>query len=158
MERLPRQFLKISNTTITTVIEMMRTATTAANIPPMMATLLLELGEGSLAGDWHSGSSTEEIATGHSESNVIRTPVTMTLDPLLTQSSITETSAVLLISEVPSSLARYVTCMGESEEQENDSESIMSLVMPQSLHESINVSSTVLVTSFNFSSVDVTYR
>ena len=155
MERLPRQFLKISNTTITTVIEMMRIAITAATIPPMMAVLLVEL---SLASDWHSLSSTEEIATGHSESNVIRTPVTMTLDPLLTQSSITETSAVLLISEVPFSLARYVTCMGDSEEQENDSESMMSVVMPQSVHESINVSSTVLVTSFNFSSVDVTYR
>ena len=135
---------------------MMRTAITAATIPPMMATLLLELVERSLAGDWHSFSLREELATAHSESNVIRTPVTIIVDPPLTQSSITETSAVLLISEVTFSLARYITCMGDLGEQENDSESTILLVMPQLVHKSINVSSIVLVTSLNFSSVDVT--
>ena len=69
---------------------------------------------GSVLGGEHSLSLRDEIATEHSESTVISTPVTMILAPPLTQSSIREMSEPLSVSEVPSSLARYVTCVGDS--------------------------------------------
>ena len=62
----------------------------------------------------HSSSLRDEIATEHSESTVISTPVTMTLALPFTQSSNRETSELLSVSEVPPSLARYVTCVGDS--------------------------------------------
>ena len=62
----------------------------------------------------HSSSLRDEIATEHSESTVISTPVTMTLALPFTQSSNREMSEPLSVSEVPPSLARYVTCVGDS--------------------------------------------
>ena len=62
----------------------------------------------------HSGSSGEEMATERSESTVILIPVTMRLGSPLTHSSITEMRVSLSLSEVPSSLARYVMCVGDS--------------------------------------------
>ena len=76
----------------------------------------------------HSGSLREEIATGQLGSTLINIPVTMTLaPPPLTQSSIREMRESLSVSEVPSSLARYVTNDGDSSKQENDCVSMMSL-------------------------------
>ena len=66
------------------------------------------------------------MATEQCESTVIRTPVTMTPGPPLTQSSIREMRESLPLSVVPSSLARYVTCEGDSSVQENDWLSIVS--------------------------------
>ena len=109
-------------------------------IPAMMAALLEEL-DRELVEDVvvsHSSSLRDEIATEHSESTVNRTPVTMILGPPLTQSSIREMREPLSVSEVPSSLARYVTYVGDSGLQENDCLSMMSLVMPQSLQEAVN--------------------
>ena len=75
----------------------------------------------------HSGSLREEMATEQWESTVINIPVTMTLaPPPLTQSSIREMRESLSVSEVPSSLARYVTNDGDSSKQENDCVSMMS--------------------------------
>ena len=65
-------------------------------------------------------------------------------------------SEVLFISEVPSSLARYVTYVGDSGKQANDCLSMMSLVIPHSAHEADNKSNTALVISSNFSLVEGT--
>ena len=91
--------------------------------------------------DWvgleHSGSLREEMATEQWGSTVISIPVTMTLaPPPLTQSSIREMRESLSVSEVPSSLARYVTNDGDSSKQENDGSSRRSLL--QSLHEAFS--------------------
>ena len=84
----------------------------------------------------HSGSLREDMATGQLGSTLISIPVTMTLaPPLLTQSSIREMKESLSDSEVPSSLARYVTNDGDSSKQENDCLSMMSLLIPQSAQE-----------------------
>ena len=75
----------------------------------------------------HSSSLREDMATGQLGSTLISIPVTMTLaPPPLTQSSIREMRESLSVSEVPSSLARYVTNDGDSSEQENDCVSMMS--------------------------------
>ena len=85
----------------------------------------------------HSGSLREDMATGQLGSTLISIPVTMTLaPPPLTQSSIREMRESLSVSEVPSSLARYVTNDGESSKQENDGSSRRSLL--QSLHEAFS--------------------
>ena len=74
----------------------------------------------------HSGSLREEMTTEQWGSTVISIPVTLTLaPPPLTQSSIREMRESLSVSEVPSSLARYVTNDGDSK-QENDCISMMS--------------------------------
>ena len=114
MDTFLRRFFKTRATTITKAIATMRTMTTAATVPPMMATLSEELCE--LVEDVvsHSPSLRDEIATEHSESTVISTPFTMILAPPLTQSSIREMREPLSLSEVPSSLARYVTYVGDS--------------------------------------------
>ena len=101
----------------------------------------------------HSPSLRDEIATEHLESTVITTPVTVILDPPLTHSSIREMSEPLSVSEVPSSLARYVTDVGDSGEQENAGLSMMSLVMSHSEHEVLSLSNTAWVMSSNLSSV-----
>ena len=44
----------------------------------------------------------------------------MIVKPFLTHSSITEMSDVVFVSEVPTNLARYVTCIGDSGKQAND--------------------------------------
>ncbi|CAI8015234.1 hypothetical protein GBAR_LOCUS9461 [Geodia barretti] len=63
----------------------------------------------------HSGSLREEMATEQWESTVMSTPVMMRLaSPPLTQASIRETREPLSLSEVPSSLARYVRNDGDS--------------------------------------------
>ena len=83
-------------------------------------------GEGLRRG--HSPSLREEMATEQYESTVISTPVTMTPGPPLTQSSIREMRESLPLSEVPSSLTRYVTCEEDSSVQENDWLLIVSLL------------------------------
>ncbi|CAI8054371.1 hypothetical protein GBAR_LOCUS29675, partial [Geodia barretti] len=61
------------------------------------------------------------MVTEQWESTVISTLVTMMLaPPPLTHSSIRETRESLSVSEVPSSLARYVRNDGDSSKQEND--------------------------------------
>ena len=62
----------------------------------------------------HSPSLRKEMTTEQCESTVISTPVTMILAPPPTQSSIIETRESLPLSEVPSSLARYVRYEGDS--------------------------------------------
>ena len=57
----------------------------------------------------HSSSLRDEIATGQSGSTSISIPVTEMLGVPLTHFSSREMSEPLSISEVPSSLARYVT-------------------------------------------------
>ena len=102
----------------------------------------------------HSGSLKEDMATGQWESTVISIPVTMTLaPPPFTQSSIREMRESLSVSEVPSSLARYVTNDGDSSKQENDCLSMFSLVHP--VHEASSSSKTTDLTSSSFCSVRV---
>ena len=99
----------------------------------------------------HSSSLRKEIATGQLGSTLISIPVTMTLAlPPLTQSSIRETRESLSVSEVPSSLARYVTNDGDSSKQENDCLSIVHLA-----HEASSCSKTTDITSSSFCSVRV---
>ena len=105
----------------------------------------------------HSPSLRDEMATEHSASTVISTPVTMIVAPPLTQLSSREMREPLSVSKLPPSLARNVTCMGDSRKQENDCSSMMSLLMPHSAHEVISCFITALVMSSNFSSVEVTY-
>ena len=106
------------------------------------------------AGLEHSGSLREDIATGQLGSTLISIPVTMTLaPPPLTQSSIREMRESLSVSEVPSSLARYVTNDGDSSKQENDCLSMFSLV--HSVHEASSSSKTIALTSSSFGSVRV---
>ena len=130
----------------TSVIEITMTAITTATTtittttPATMEGVLLEHvqvlvsgseGKGVVVTDGIVGehcSLREEIATEQWGSTVISIPVTMTLaPPPLTQSSIREMRESLSVSEVPSSLARYVTNDGDSSEQENDCVSMMSL-------------------------------
>ena len=127
---------------------------TATTDPPMMAAVLSkvvgvlsvggsEVGSGgvtslSVIGGWHSPSPRDEVATGHSESTVTSTPVTMILAPPLTHSSIREMSEPLSVSEVPSSLARYVTDVGDSEKQANNGVSMNALVTPHSVQETVS--------------------
>ena len=68
----------------------------------------------------HSPSLRDEMATEHSASTVISTPVTMIVAPPLTQLSSREMREPLSVSELPPSLARNVTCVGDSGKQEND--------------------------------------
>ena len=89
---------------------------------PVVVMLLLVVGSivlvvGSVIGVCiveHSSSLRDEIATEHSESTVISTPVTMTLALPFTHSFNREMSELLSVSGVPPSLARYVTCVGDS--------------------------------------------
>ena len=79
--------------------------------------VIVEEGVGSVSGGCvgeHSPSLREEMATEHSESTVISTPVTMILAPPLTHCSIREISDPLSVSDVPSSLALYLTSLGDS--------------------------------------------
>ena len=134
-DRSPRRFF--ITRAIMTVIAIMRTITTATT-PPIMAVVLCELTEAvvsvlgavpllvvlsvvvmlllvveSVVGGEHF-SLRDEIATEHSESTFISTPFTTALAPPLTQSSIREMREPLSASEVPLSLARYVTYVGDS--------------------------------------------
>ena len=123
--------------TIVTEIATMRTTNTPAT-SIVVAMLLVDVGSvigGTLR---HSPSLRDEIATEHCGSTLISIPVTMILAPPLTQSSIKEMREPLSVSVVPSSLARYVTYVWDSEEQVNDRLSMMSLVMTQSVQESVN--------------------
>ena len=102
----------------------------------------------------YSGSLREDMATEQLGSTVINIPVTLTLaPPPLTQSSIREMRESLSVSEVPSSLARYVTNNGDSSKQENDCLSMFSLV--HSVHEASSSSKTTALTSSSFCSVRV---
>ena len=102
------------------VITVIKSTPTA---PPMIAGVLSETGSASsmvlllstVGGREHSGWSREEMATEQWGSTVINTPVTLTLTPPLTHSSIREMREPLSVSLVPSSLARYVTNDGDSE-------------------------------------------
>ena len=112
MDRFPRRYFRMRATTITVIAIMRKAATTP---PPIMAAVLsVELCELEVVLPEHSPSVRDEIATEHSRSTVISTPVTMIPVSLPTQSSIREMSEPLSVSEVPSSLARYVTCVGDS--------------------------------------------
>ena len=106
----------------------------------------------------HSPSLRDEMATEHSASTVISTPVTMMVAPPLTQLSSREMRKPLPVSELPPSLARNVTCVGDSGKQANDCSSMMSLLMPHSAHDTVSCFSTALVMSSNFCSVDATCR
>ena len=75
----------------------------------------------------HSSSLRDEMATGHSVSALMSSPVTITLAPHLTHSSNREMRMVLFVSEVPVSLARYVTNVGDSGKQESDCLSMIPL-------------------------------
>ena len=145
--------------TITALMKLMATT------PPMMATEMVEtvvMLECSvvvlLARGEHSPSLRDEIATEHSVSTVISTPVTMILAPSLTHFSIREVSEPLSASEVPVSLARYVTYVGDSGKQANDGLSMMSLVIPHLAHAEVSSSNTALVTSSNFSLLSMVYN
>ena len=105
----------------------------------------------------HSPSLRDEIATEHLESTVISTPVTMILAPPLTHSSIREISEPLSVSKVPSSLARYVTYVGDSGTQANDCSSMMSLVIPHSAHEAVSCTNIAVVISILLS-VEFPYK
>ena len=125
-------------------------------IPPIIPSVLsVELAGASVE---HSPSLRDEMATEHSASTVISTPVTMIVAPPLTQLSSREMREPLSVSELPPSLARNVTCVGDSGKQANDCLSMMSLLMPHSAHDSVSSSSTALVMSSNFSLVSVLYR
>ena len=106
----------------------------------------------------HSPSLRDEMATEHSVSTVISTPVTMIVAPPLTQLSSREMREPLSVSELPPSVARNVTCVGDSGKQANDCSSIISLLMPHSAHEVVSSSSTALVMSSNFSVLSVLCR
>ena len=94
----------------------------------------------------------DEIATEHPESTPIITPVMTILAPPLTHSSIREMSEPLSVSEVPTSLAWYITVIGESdpESQANDGLVMVSLVIPHSVQDTVSWSSTARVISSNF--------
>ena len=82
-----------------------------------MVVVEVELVGGSLLdGGEHSGCwLREEMATEQWESTVINIPVTVTLaPPPVTHSPIREMMEPLSVSEVPSSLARYVMNAGDS--------------------------------------------
>ena len=97
---------------IVTMLEMMRIKSiTPEIIAPVSGPLEVEL--------LHFPSLRDEVATEHSEATVVSTPVIMILAPLLTHSSIREMSEPLSVSEVPSSLAQYVTYVGDSGKQKN---------------------------------------
>ena len=105
----------------------------------------------------YSGSLREDMATEQLGSTLISIPVTLTLaPPPLTQSSIREMRESLSVSEVPSSLARYVTNDGDSSKQENDCFSMFSLVHP--VHEVSSSSKTTALTSSSSCSVRVACR
>ena len=141
--------------TITIAVAMINIVATA---PPIMKTRLWGLEEvvGAVV-DEHSPSLRDEIATEHSGSTVIRIPVTDMLGLPLTHFSIREMSESLFVSEVPSSLARYVTYVWEFGKQFNVCMSMMLLVMPHPLHESVSVSNIAFVISSNFSSLLMSY-
>ena len=85
---------------------------TAATTPPIMAAVGSEH-VSARVDEEHSSSLNEEMATEQSVSSVISSLVTTILAPPLTQSSIREMRESLSVSEVPSSLARYVTYVGD---------------------------------------------
>ena len=111
---------------------------TATTDPPMMAAVLSVVGsevDGCVG--WHSTSPRDEIATEHSESTVTSTPLMMMPASPLTHSSIREMSEPLSVSELSSSLARYVTDVGDSEKQTKDGISMNVLVTPHSVQEKL---------------------
>ena len=118
--------------TTTTMMAMIRTTATTPIIMAVLSVELWGLGDtillvtsvvvvlllavGSVVGGWvgeHSSSLRDEMATEHPVSTVISTPVTMILALLLTHFSIRDMSEPLSVSGVPSSLARYVTYVGD---------------------------------------------
>ena len=86
---------------------------TTETTPPIMAAVGTE-DVSVCVEEEHSPSLNDEIATAQSVSTVMSTPVTAVVAPPLTQSSIREMREPLPVSEVPSSLARYVTYVGDS--------------------------------------------
>ena len=103
---------------------------------------------GADVGDWQrpsSGSVSDDMEGGHSELTVTCPPAVM-LGPVFTQVSIRETREPLSVSEVPSSLALYVTYPGDSGSQTKYSSSNAQLAQY-----SLNTTSTALVRFFSFS-------
>ena len=150
------RFLRYLHKQMIEPIAMMSTTARVAT-PPIMAAVTersLVLSAISCAGE-HAPSPSDEIATEHSESTVTITPVRVILAPLLTHSSIREMSEPLSVLEVPSSLARYIRCVGDSEKQAIDccSLSMMSLVIPHSAHEVVSCCSTAPVISSSVTSL-----
>ena len=164
-----------------TAIDMITIAATMMNTiattPPMVAAVLpwdvlYELGSLEAVGGWvgliledvvsdgnggiggeHSSSFRIEMATEQPGSTLISTPVTMILGPPFTHSSIREMRESLSVSEVPSSLARYVTNDGDFLKQENDCLSIMPLL--HSVQKTVSCSITARAMSDNFRSLSV---
>ena len=116
-----------------------------------MVTLLAVVSGGCVVVIEHSPSLRDEMATEHSASTVFSTAVTMIVAPPLTQLSSREMRETLSVSELPPSLARNVTCVGDSGKQAKNCSSMMSLLMPHSAHEAVSSFSTALVMSSNFS-------
>ena len=156
---------------------MMRIATTIrATTAPMMAGVLSGeeelwsvdasmasmLGSGfivevvglAVGGSRHSSSLRDEITTEHFGSTVIITLLTVTLGPPLTHFSSKGVSSLLFVSKVPPSLARYVTCVGDSEKQRNASLSMLSVVISHPVHKAIKCSTTAPVISASFCSIE----
>ena len=122
---------------------MMRTITRAASPPLTTVSKLCPEAVLVVGASEHSSSLRDDIATEHSESTIISAPLTMILAPPLTHCSIREMSVSLSLSEVPSSLARYVMCVWDSAKQANICLSMMSL--SHSLHDIMSCSTTALV-------------
>ena len=109
-----------------------------------------------VGGGRHSSLLRDEITTEHFGSTVIITLLTVTLGPPLTHFSSRDTSSLLFVSKVPPSLARYVTCVGDSGKQRNASSSMLSVVTPHLVHKAISCFTTAPEMSSNFcSSEDV---
>ena len=121
------QLITITRATINIVMIVMTMMRTIATAPPIIGMVLFwslvnvglsvvcwELGEWDGGDGSQSPSSVSDaIATEHFESTVISTPVTMILAPPLTHSPIREMSEPLSVSEVATSLARYVAYVGD---------------------------------------------
>ena len=118
---------------------------TYATTPPIMAAVL-EVEEVVAVSGTHSPSLRDEMATEHSVSTVISTPVTMIVVPPLIQLSSREMREPLSVSELPLSQAWNVTCVRDSWKQAKNCSSMMPLLMPHSAR-----GSQFIVMSSNFS-------
>ena len=150
MENLLRRLLKMTRAAIPNTVRAMVIISTTATIPPMMAEVELEEEDVVAWSAKHCFSLRDVMATEHSASTVSSIPVTMIVAPPLTQLSSREMREPLSLSELPPSLVRNVTCVGDSVKQANDCLLMLSLPIPHSAQETVSSSSTALVMSSNF--------
>ena len=144
VENLLRRLFQTTRAAIPNTVRAVVIISTTATTPPMMPEVGLEEEDVVAWSAKHSFSLRDVMTTEHSASTVISIPVRMIVAPPLTQLSSREMREPLSVSELPPSLARNATCVGDSVKQANNCLLMLSLPIPHSAHKTVNSCSIAL--------------